>query len=115
MFLLSSTYVLDFNGGIIWFFITLPIYITCSIRRLHDTGRSGWTMLYSLIPVIAWIPLIICLFFEGNPDSNKYGQPIKLSASESKQRAETIELVAKGFLLISIPILAFIILSENPY
>ncbi|MCP8899811.1 DUF805 domain-containing protein [Gilvimarinus xylanilyticus] len=35
--------------------------ISAGVRRLHDSGRSGWWMLLCLIPVIGWIALIVLL------------------------------------------------------
>jgi uncharacterized membrane protein YhaH (DUF805 family) len=33
--------------------------IAVSARRLHDTNRSGWWQLLTLVPLIGWIVLII--------------------------------------------------------
>lgn len=38
--------------------VFLPI-LGLSIRRLHDTGRSGWLVLLGLIPVVGQIILIV--------------------------------------------------------
>jgi uncharacterized membrane protein YhaH (DUF805 family) len=46
--------------------------IAVGVRRLHDTGKSGWLLLIALT-IIGVIPLIIFLATPGNPDSNKYG------------------------------------------
>lgn len=47
------------------------------VRRLHDTTRSGWNVLWSLLPVIGWILLIVYLLGESKPD-NQYGpQPLR--------------------------------------
>ncbi len=43
------------------------------VRRLHDTGRSGWLALIVLIPLIGLIILIVFLVQEGTPESNEYG------------------------------------------
>lgn len=53
-------------------FVLLPC-IGVSVRRLHDTDRSGWWILLSLIPIIGWIALIIFYATEGTKGSNKYG------------------------------------------
>ncbi|MEU3501805.1 DUF805 domain-containing protein [Streptomyces hundungensis] len=31
-----------------------------TVRRLHDTGRSGWNVLWSIIPIGALAVLIMC-------------------------------------------------------
>jgi uncharacterized membrane protein YhaH (DUF805 family) len=45
------------------------------IRRLHDTGRSGWWMWISLIPVAGSIILIVWLATDSKPEPNQYGMP----------------------------------------
>ena len=47
--------------------------IAVSIRRLHDTGRSGWWLLVGLIPFIGWIILIVFFVQESDPYDNQYG------------------------------------------
>ncbi|MDR3083081.1 MAG: DUF805 domain-containing protein [Streptomyces sp.] len=54
--------------------------LALSVRRLHDTGRSGWWVLVSLIPVIGWVPLLIVTFVEGEPGDNAYGESPKYVA-----------------------------------
>ncbi len=43
------------------------------VRRLHDTGKSGWYALFSLIPWIGSIILIIFLAMDSQPGPNQYG------------------------------------------
>ena len=42
-------------------------------RRLHDTGRSGWWQLISLIPLIGAIVLIVFMVQDSQSDQNQYG------------------------------------------
>ncbi|MBT3153223.1 DUF805 domain-containing protein [Streptomyces sp. CHD11] len=44
-----------------------------TVRRLHDTGRSGWWCLIALVPVVGVIVLIVFLATEGNQAGDKYG------------------------------------------
>ncbi|WHI53020.1 DUF805 domain-containing protein [Microbulbifer sp. MLAF003] len=46
--------------------------ISITARRLHDTGRSGWWQLLSLIPLIGGIVLIIFLVLDST-EENKWG------------------------------------------
>jgi len=46
--------------------------ISITARRLHDTGRSGWWQLLSLIPLIGGIILIIFLVLDST-EENKWG------------------------------------------
>ncbi len=47
--------------------------IAVSVRRLHDTGRSGWWLLIVLVPLIGWIVLLIFMLIDGQPGQNAYG------------------------------------------
>lgn len=40
---------------------TLLPYLAVGTRRLHDTDRSGWQQLWSLVPIVGWILLLIWL------------------------------------------------------
>lgn len=48
-------------------------YIAVSIRRLHDTGSSGWWFLLIFVPVIGQIALIIWFCISSNAGENRYG------------------------------------------
>ena len=45
-----------------------------TVRRLHDTGRSGWSILLGLIPVIGGIILLIFLLQDSQPGENQFGE-----------------------------------------
>jgi uncharacterized membrane protein YhaH (DUF805 family) len=47
--------------------------IAVAIRRLHDTGRSGFWILLGFIPVIGAIVLIVFLAQAGNVGPNEHG------------------------------------------
>jgi len=47
--------------------------LAVGVRRLHDTGRSGWHLLYGLIPLVGGILLIIWMVQEGDRGQNAYG------------------------------------------
>ena len=44
-----------------------------SVRRLHDTGRSGWWLLITFVPVFGAIVFLYFMVLDSNPESNKYG------------------------------------------
>lgn len=48
--------------------------IAVSVRRLHDTGRSGWWVLLWLVPLVGWIPLLIWYCQKGHAEPNGYGE-----------------------------------------
>lgn len=45
------------------------------VRRLHDVGRSGWSTLWLLLPLIGWIMLFVWSVRAGDPGANRYGLP----------------------------------------
>ena len=51
-------------------------HIALSVKRLHDTDRSGWTLLLMLVPFIGGLILLCMLGFNaGTQGSNHYGRP----------------------------------------
>jgi uncharacterized membrane protein YhaH (DUF805 family) len=63
---------LGFAAALLYFLAVLTPAVAVTIRRLHDTGRSGWWMLLGLVPVIG----IVVLFFmvQGSEaNQNRYG------------------------------------------
>jgi uncharacterized membrane protein YhaH (DUF805 family) len=47
--------------------------IAVSVRRLHDTGRSGWWLLIGFVPIIGSIVLIVFFVLDSTPGDNAYG------------------------------------------
>jgi len=47
--------------------------LAMSVRRLHDTGRSGWFLLLNLIPYIGGIILFVFSVLDSQPGANQYG------------------------------------------
>ncbi len=54
--------------------------IAVGVRRLHDTGRSGWWLLISFIPLIGAIVLIIFFVQDSASGENAYGPNPKTAA-----------------------------------
>ncbi|MBR1877424.1 MAG: DUF805 domain-containing protein [Paludibacteraceae bacterium] len=49
--------------------------VTVCVRRLHDTGRSGWWYLVNFVPYIGSLVLLVLLLLPSDPDENEYGAP----------------------------------------
>ena len=47
--------------------------LAVAVRRLHDTGRSGWWLLIGLVPILGAIVLLIFLVLDSEPGENAYG------------------------------------------
>ncbi|WHX47863.1 DUF805 domain-containing protein [Paenibacillus woosongensis] len=89
LFNMIASLVLGFIGGLIGLDTILSyIYslavllpsLAVAIRRLHDTGRSGWMILLSFIPLVGAIILIVFMCQDSEPGDNKYGFNPKLQS-----------------------------------
>ena len=47
--------------------------LAVTVRRLHDLDKSGWHILFGLIPIVGGIILIIWYATEGTRGPNRYG------------------------------------------
>ena len=64
------------SGGVLSTIYSLAVLlpsIGVAIRRMHDTGRSGWWILINLVPCVGWIWFIVLAAGDGNPGDNQYG------------------------------------------
>lgn len=59
----------------IYYAVTAVPAMAVGVRRLHDTGRSGWWMLIGLVPLVGGIWLIVLMCSDDNPGDNRYGSP----------------------------------------
>ena len=47
--------------------------LAVTVRRLHDSGKSGWFLLVNFIPYIGAIILIVLCCLDSEPTTNQYG------------------------------------------
>ena len=47
--------------------------LAVTVRRLHDTNRSGWWFFIGLIPIAGSIVLLVFLALDSQPGENRYG------------------------------------------
>jgi uncharacterized membrane protein YhaH (DUF805 family) len=80
--------MVGFPGGAEGVFVFVAFYmvgvlipaLAVSVRRLHDTGRSGWWFLLNFVPFGA-IVVLVFLVQDSNPASNKFGENPKRSVA----------------------------------
>jgi uncharacterized membrane protein YhaH (DUF805 family) len=63
------------TGGVIYGLAALVLLVpglTIAIRRLHDTGHSGWWLLIGFLPLIGAIVLLV-FFLQGSAPPNHWG------------------------------------------
>lgn len=64
LFIFATSIVLSLFSdllGLVFAVATLLPSLAAAVRRLHDTERSGWWVLISLVPFVGWIVLIVLL------------------------------------------------------
>ncbi len=59
-------------GGLYTLAVLIP-FIAVSVRRLHDTGCTGWWLLIGLVPLIGAVLLLISLVSDSQQGQNQYG------------------------------------------
>jgi uncharacterized membrane protein YhaH (DUF805 family) len=78
----SSQAGLGLLSGLYSLAVLIPS-IAVTVRRLHDTGRSGWWILLGLIPVIGGIILLIFMVLDSQPGENQYGPDPKAALASA--------------------------------
>ncbi|MFF3407258.1 DUF805 domain-containing protein [Streptomyces sp. NPDC002742] len=69
--------------------VIVPVYelavllpsLAVGVRRLHDTGRSGWWMLIAFVPLVGGIVLLVFLASDSKPETSEYGPSPKLAGT----------------------------------
>jgi len=59
----------------IWQVVTFVPSLAVGVRRMHDINRSGFWLLFLLLPLIGWLLIMIFALIKGNDDDNDYGSP----------------------------------------
>jgi uncharacterized membrane protein YhaH (DUF805 family) len=67
----------DVLTGLYSLAVLLPS-LAVGVRRLHDTGRSGWWLLLCLIPIIGSIIVLVFTCQDSEPTANQYGPNPKM-------------------------------------
>ena len=47
--------------------------LAVSVRRLHDSDRSGWWLLLGLVPIVGEIIVLVLMVLEGTRGANRFG------------------------------------------
>ncbi len=69
------------NQSVLASFYSLAVLIpsiAVSVRRLHDTDRTGWWLLIGIIPLIGTIVLLVFMVKDSSTGQNQYGANPKM-------------------------------------
>lgn len=58
--------------AVFWLAIIIPT-LAVTVRRLHDTGRSGWWYFIILVPFIGGLVLFVFTLMDSQPQQNQFG------------------------------------------
>jgi len=64
--------------GAAYLLATVIPFFAVRVRRLHDTGKSGWWMLLGFVPV-GGLVLLVFMLQDGDAHPNEYGSSPKLT------------------------------------
>ena len=71
------------TNSVIALFYMLAILLpglAVTVRRLHDTGKSGWWLLIGLVPLIG-IVILVFMVQDGQAGDNQYGPNPKVTTA----------------------------------
>jgi uncharacterized membrane protein YhaH (DUF805 family) len=71
--------------GLLYCLAVLIPGLAVTVRRLHDTGKSGGWIFICLIPIVGWIWLLVLVCTDSKPEVNKYGANPKGGAESDEQ------------------------------
>ncbi len=66
--------------GLIWILVTIVPALAVLVRRLHDTGKSGWWVLIGFVPLVGGIVLLVFTVLDSDAGGNKFGESPKALA-----------------------------------
>ena len=93
----AGTYSVEYETGFfsaLYSLLVLIPSIAVSVRRLHDTNRSGWWILISLIPIIGVLVLFVFMCLDSQPGTNRFGVNPKEAASQTLPAVETDRFIS---------------------
>lgn len=75
---IESTPLMVVTGLLLVLFLLFTVIpgIAVSVRRLHDTNKSGWFLLLSIVPVASLV-IFVFTVLEGDKSENNYGSDPK--------------------------------------
>ena len=73
----TGMYSIKGEVGLLSGIYSLAVFIpsfAVTVRRLHDTDRSGWWVLLAVVPIVGVIVLIVFFATDGTPGANRFGE-----------------------------------------
>ena len=67
--------------GLVWILVTIVPALAVLVRRLHDTGKSGWWALVGFLPLVGAVVLLVFTVTDSSPGENEFGPSPKESSA----------------------------------
>ena len=64
--------------GLVWILVTIVPALAVLVRRLHDSGKSGWWVLIGFVPLVGAIVLLVFTVLDSDRGENKHGASPKI-------------------------------------
>ena len=80
----AGTFDDEFGVGLLGGLFVLGTFIpslAVTVRRLHDTDRSGWWILLNLVPLVGGIIVLVFTCLDGTSGDNRFGPNPKAAAA----------------------------------
>ena len=113
--LVSSSATQDSTHALIMYWIIFNLLLTIpslslQVRRLHDTGRSGWWALIVIIPIIGF-DLLWYNCQKGESKANKFGEdPLQIIKGQKVSRtSKTTDKIGENSIIESLTVIAVLI------
>jgi uncharacterized membrane protein YhaH (DUF805 family) len=66
---------------------TIVPSLAVTVRRLHDTDRSGWWILINFVPLLGALVLLVFTVLDSQPGANRFGENPKGVMGSGSQAA----------------------------
>ena len=71
--------------------------LAVGVRRLHDSGKSGWLILIGLIPYVGGVVQIVLMCLDSQPGVNQYGPNPKFPEQAAAMYAGNAAFAPAGY------------------
>ena len=69
--------------GLVWILVTIVPALAVLVRRLHDSGKSGWWAFIGFVPLVGGIFLLVFTVLDSDAGENKFGESPKATLGDA--------------------------------
>jgi uncharacterized membrane protein YhaH (DUF805 family)/Flp pilus assembly protein TadD len=103
-----------FAGPLLYYLATVIPTLAVTVRRLHDTSRSAWWLLITLVPFLGAIALAVLLALKGEEVDNRYGaKPAAAPQTPHSRARNNRRIVIAAALVLCAVVGVIVVLRQN--